>query len=203
MQNKTKRIRTCSRTKQLLKELKLEHFSQLNNLQERWPLKKEVYNHIVGALLPRIIGEVFQGFGLGFVPWINPTQGNDVDLKIFYEDKLVYVIEVLNWSERSRLTERRLCTILKNLFNYDCERILIYTILNEAVKSNELLHTINLVEIGYQILPYDLYTWFEKKGQSKGRRPYGSFQENFIKWELRNKLSPLIEGTYPHIGYKE
>jgi len=192
-------IRICAKTRQLYKEMNLDQYSTLNSFSERWPLKKEVYTHLTGALLPRIIGEVFSE--LGFKAWINPSQGNGVDLEIYLDERTVFVVEVLNWSKGSRLTSSRLNNIIKNLNEHPCEKILIYTVLNPEDKEKLPSSDINIVEIGYQILPYDFYTWFEKKGEIEGRKPYASHHIKVIKYDIRERLRPTIEKL--HIRYEK
>ena len=100
-----------------------------NETQEerpRFPCKQEEYTKTVGKLLPTILGEIFTE--LGFQAKVNPQQANGVDLEVFLGDHLVLVAEILNWSIASRLTDKRKDNIIRNLNEFNCNKVLIYTV---------------------------------------------------------------------------
>jgi len=70
-----------------------------------YPCEKYRYNKIVGKLLPRLLKSIFVDFG--FNVKVNPIEGNDVGMWIYWNNELVLVVEVLNWSIRSRLGTKR------------------------------------------------------------------------------------------------
>ena len=67
--------------------------------------EKYRYNRIVGKLLPRLLKSIFVDFG--FSVKVNPIEGNDVDMGVYWNNELVLVAEVLNWSIGSRLGNKR------------------------------------------------------------------------------------------------
>ena len=128
----------------------------------RFPCDQSEYVKTVGWLLPTILEEIFTE--LGFKVTVNPQQANGVDLEVFLEDHLVLVVEVLNWSIRSRLTNRRRGCIIRNLNEFNCRRLLIHTVplsnLNGVRESG-----IDILEIGYQILPRTFYDFYLTRNQ--------------------------------------
>jgi len=60
--------------------------------------------------------------------WVNPKQGNDVNLKVFIRNKLIIVAEILNLSVGSRLSVKKKDCIIRNLSKYKCKKLLIYTV---------------------------------------------------------------------------
>lgn len=133
----------------------------------RFPCEQLKYTKTVGKLLPTILEEIFTE--LGFRVKVNPQQANGVDLEVFLEDNLVLVAEVLNWSIASRLTNKRKGNIIKNLNEFNCNKVLIHTVpLSnlDGLKENGI-HTL---EIGYQVLPETYYSFFLTKGQVVKRK---------------------------------
>ncbi len=116
--------------------------------------------------------------------WINSSQGNDVDLKVWDKDTLVIVGEILNWSIVSELARKRLRKMISNLKEYSCRRLMIYTHLDE----NSLLafkeSGIDTLGIGYQILPKYYYNFYASKGQVIGRK----IDSKETRLDLKNKL---------------
>ena len=137
--------------------------------RKRYPVKRSEYARAVGRLLPHRIGQILKELGLtedaGFRVWINCSQANDVDLKIYFRDDLILVAEILNWSFRSRLSDKRSNNIVSNLLKYDCARLLIYTCLDERSIEYFTEKNIHLIGIGYQLLPKHFYKHFSKLDQ--------------------------------------
>ena len=131
--------------------------------RKRFPIEKTRYLQCVGRLLPHRISQVFKE--LGFETWINSRQGNDIDLKVYLGDELIIVGEILNWSIYSKLSYKRKENIINNLSKYDCKKVLIYTILDDRDLECFANKGIDLIEIGYQLLPEHFYDHFLKKGQ--------------------------------------
>jgi len=120
------------------------------------------YTERVGELLPNILGKIFRE--LGFEVWVNPQQVNGVDLKVCRESNPVIVAEVLNWSIRSRLTLRRRDCIIENLNRFVCKKLLVHTIQLSGLDTLRE-NGIDLLCVGYQVLPQDFYDFYLNKEQ--------------------------------------
>ncbi|MHA1828265.1 MAG: hypothetical protein ACTSX6_06415 [Candidatus Heimdallarchaeaceae archaeon] len=157
--------------------------------RKRYPVEKSRYYQCVGRLLPHRIGQIFHE--LGFKTWVNPKQGNDIDLKVFLGNKLTIAIEALNWSVGSVLSEKRKNNIIKNLTKYNCKRLLIYTVLNKNAPEDLEDFTrnrISLIKIGYQLLPKEFFKFFFEKRQIDFRKIDSSETKEDIKKKLANYL---------------
>lgn len=150
----------------------------------RYPDAQEKYCQIVGRLLPTIVGIVLSD--LGFRVWINKDQSNGVDLKVFDKgNNLVLVAEILNWSLFSRMSEKRKNWIVCNLSEFSCNRVLIYsTLQNEQILDDLCLYHISLLKIGYQVLPKSYYEHYVKKDQAICRR----LDNEETRKEIRSKI---------------
>jgi len=142
-------------------------------IRRRYPIKKSEYARAVGRLLPHRIAQILEELGLtenvGFEVRVNCSQANDVDLKIFYRGNVILVAEILNWSPRSRLSNKRKNSITKNLLKYNCVRLLIYTVLDGHSIEYFTKKKICLLEIGYQLLPRSFYNFYKDKNQIEHR----------------------------------
>lgn len=151
----------------------------------RFPCKQIEYTKTVGRLLPTILGEIFAE--LGFKVKVNPQQENGVDIEVFLGDNLVLVAEILNWSIASRLTNRRKGNIITNLNEYNCNKVLIHTVpLSNLHALRE--NGIDLMEIGYQLLPETYYDFFLTKGQVESR----NIDSDLIRSDIRGKVLDYI-----------
>ena len=162
--------------------------------RKRYPVEKSRSYQCVGRLLPHRIGQIFHE--LGFKTWVNPKQGNDIDLKVFLGNKLTIAIEALNWSVGSVLSEKRKNNIIKNLTKYNCKRLLIYTVLNKNAPEDLEDFTrnrISLIKIGYQLLPKEFFKFFFEKRQIDFRKIDSSETKEDIKKKLK---TPTLD---PHI----
>jgi len=162
----------------------IRNYSQVEHL--RFPCEQMEYTKTVGSLLPNILGEIFTE--LGFKVKINHQQANGVDLEISLGNNLMVVAEVLNWSIRSRLTDKRKGNIIRNLNQFNCNKALIYTVplsnLN-GLKENRIY----LLEIGYQILPETYYNFFQTKGQVIRRTIDSELTRKNIRAKILNYLN--------------
>lgn len=157
--------------------------------QYRFPCEESEYKKIVGRLLPDILEEIFTE--LGFEVTVNHQQANGVDLEIFQEDNLILVAEVVNWSIGSRLTHKRKNSYIRNLSEYDCNKVFIYTVSLsnlDGFKENG----IDLLEIGYQILPQTFYNFFLAKEQVERRKIDSTDVRQDIKEKIRSYLERYI-----------
>lgn len=142
----------------------------------------------VGRLLPRRISQILRESG--FKVWINPNQGNNIDIKVWSNNStLIIVGEILNWSIGSRLAEKRLNKMISNLNNFDCRKLLVYTTLDQASVSEFIQNGIDVVEIGYQLLPKFYYDFFSVKRQVERRE----IDSEITKKDIREKITSYLE----------
>jgi len=130
----------------------------------RYPIEEERYDQSVGRLLPHRIGQILQE--LGFETWICKGQSNGIDLIVFNENGLVFVAEIINFSVKSELSRKRLNSMISNLSEYSCRRVLIFsTCKNENILADLPAYDISLLKIGYQLQPKFFYNHYAKKNQ--------------------------------------
>lgn len=134
----------------------------------RYPEKTSIYKREVGRLLQDAVGECF--VELGYRVWVNPNQGNGVDVKVWNRDELIIVKEVLNWGIGSYMSPKRSRNIIRNLSKYSCHKILFYTVGDRI--NLDWFKGIDKIKLGYQVLPLKYYRHFEKKNQVIKRRLY-------------------------------
>lgn len=165
---------------------------------EKYPVKRTIYMQNVGRLLPRRISQILRE--LGFVVWINPKQGNNVDMKVSYENSLVLVAEILNWSVCSYLSEKRCNSIISNLSKHNCHRLVIYTVLDRRNWLKLRRNRIDTLRIGYQILPEAFYHFFKLKGQITKRK----IDSHEVKNDIKSKISKYLKKKNLHVNtYKQ
>jgi len=58
-------------------------------------------------IIEELLKEAGYKKGEDFIVWVNPKQGNDVDLKVKLHGKYILVAEILNWSVKSILSQKR------------------------------------------------------------------------------------------------
>ncbi len=137
-------------------------------------------------MLPRILAVVFSGFG--FCVRVNPVEGNGVDLWVYEDSELVLAIEVLNWSIRSRLSNKRKGKIIDNLSRYKCNRVLVYSVPNSNVDEEFAKKSVDTLCIGFQLQPRKFYKFFEERRQVIRRRPISLEAVQAIKRIIKNYL---------------
>jgi len=154
--------------------------------RDRYPIHKTRYLQSVGKLLPHRICQILKE--MGYKTWMNPRQGNGIDIKVWRNNILVLVIEVLNWSIKSKLSEKRFKNIVGNLNQFNCPKALIHTVLerNDIKKFED--EGIITLKIGYQLLPRYFYEFFSKKGQTRMRK----VDSRKTKEDLEEKLQMLL-----------
>ncbi len=153
------------------------------------------YLQKTGRLLPHRIGQILEQ--LGFKTWINPKQNNGVDIKVWDNEQLVLVGEILNWSPYTRLSENRVQHITDNLLDaaYDnCERVLIYTAMeNEYALEDLEMMGITTLRIGNQILPRLFYNHYLARNQVKGRIIDSRTSTTLLKNRLTEHMQTLLQ----------
>lgn len=164
--------------------------------KKRYPVKRTVYMQTTGRLLPRRISEILREMNPNLRVWINPYQGNGIDLKVWHRSELIIAGEVLNWSVKSKLPEKRRETMISNLHEFPCRKLLVYTTLEGTHISRFIQCGIDVLEIGYQILPRFYYDFFLKKEQVIKRR----IDSNATKEDIGNELVVYLKKHFPHIS---
>ena len=165
----------------------------LVSLENKYPVESTIYMQTTGKLLPRRIYQILRELGLRV--WINPKQGNDIDLKVWYDNSLLIAGEILNWSVKSLLSHKRQYKIVSNLEEYDCRRLVVYTTLDERSISIFAEEGIDVLRIGYQILPRHYYNFFLQKNQVENRR----IDSAETKQEIRELLLNYLEKHFQHV----
>ena len=166
------------------------------NSKKRYPVKRTVYVQKTGRLLPRRISQILRELNSNFTVWINPGQGNGVDLKVWYGCDLIIAGESLNWSIGSKMSEKRREGMISNLHEFSCRKLLVYTTLDNNHVSRFVQNGIDVMEIGYQILPRFYYNFYLGKGQVIRREIDCAKTKNDIK----KKIVSYLKKHYPHIG---
>lgn len=124
----------------------------------------------MGKLLPDILKIIFLSLGASKVE-LTKGQTNGVDIKVWSSTRqLVIVGEILNWSIASLLSEKRRRTMINNLKNNNCNKVLIYTNLDKKHIPHFSFNGISQIKIGYQVLPSLYFNFFKAKGQITNRK---------------------------------
>lgn len=158
---------------------------------QRFPCKQETYTKTVGKLLPTILAEILTELGLKVK--LNPQQANGVDLEAFLEDNRILVAEILNWSIKSRLTNKRKDSIIRNLNEFNCNKVLICTVPLSNLNGLEE-NGIDLIEIGYQILPETYYKFFLAKKQVEKRTIDSDSTRRYIRARILKYIEERLLG---------
>lgn len=164
--------------------------------EKRYPVKRAVYMQTVGRLLPRRISQILKEINPDYTIWINPNQGNGIDLKVWYNNDLIIVGEILNWSIKSRLAEKRRENMISNLHEFPCRKLLICTTLEDNHVSRFIQNGIDIIGIGYQLLPRYYYNFFLEKEQVDKRM----IDHNSTKEDIKNKIIVYLKKHFSHIG---
>lgn len=149
----------------------------------------------VGRLLPRRISQILREIDSNLTVWINPEQGNDIDMRVWDNDELVFVAEILNWSIGSRMSEKRLTKMISNLNKFNCRELLVYTTLEQESLSKFIQNGIDVIEIGYQLLPEYYYDFFSSKKQVIKRK----IDSAVTKKDIKQKIISYLERSISHI----
>lgn len=155
----------------------------------KYPIDLQRYLQSVGRLLAHRIGQIFEE--LGFVSWIAKGQSNGVDLIIKdREGNLVLVAEIINWCPYSELSPTRKNSMISNLGQYNCRKLLIYTALkNEGFLDNLGGFGISLLKIGHQLLPRFFYEHFRRMNQVEQRK----IETRETKEDIKTKVVTLLQ----------
>jgi hypothetical protein len=130
----------------------------------RFPIDRREYFNCVGRLLAHRLGQIFKE--LGYQSSIAKGQSNGVDLIVSDDNIQILVAEILNFSIMTYLSEDRKNKIVRNLTEYNCRRLLIFScIANEGILRDLPLYAISTLKIGYQLHPKYFYDFFAAKDQ--------------------------------------
>lgn len=157
------------------------------NLDHKFPCG--YYPKCIGRLLPGVLGIVLRE--LGFEVEVRHQQSNGVDIKLYLNGDLVLVIEVLNWSISSRLNHKRRRCIIRNLNEYNCNKLFVYTAPLSDLDGFEE-NGICTIEIGYQILREPCYNFYLEKDQVIRRRIYSES----VKSEIKSKILEYLDNEF-------
>ena len=155
------------------------------------PCDEEIYKKCVGRLLGGVLKIILQE--LGFVVKVNHQQSNGADIQVYLGERIVFVLEVINWNITCRLYNKRRDCIIGNLSEFDCHRLFVYTNnLSQKQLTKIKEENIYLLQIGYQILRQPCYDFYDEKGYTIGRTIFS----NSIKAEIRSKILEFLDNEY-------
>ena len=160
---------------------------------ENYNLKNNVpYRQKTGLLLAHRIGQLFAE--LGYYSWINIGQSNGVDIKVWDKNfNLIIVIECLNWYQTTNLDVYRKARIIRNLSEYHCNRLLIYTVMGNEYTLNDLFFEgISTIKIGFQIVARYFYRKI-KANQAMGRKVDSRETKEILQSKLEEYVQSLSD----------
>lgn len=169
----------------------------MRKYSNKYPIEdKREYLQSIGRLLPHRIGQILKELNFtkddGYRIWMNPKQGNDVDLKVWHNNALILVGEILNWCVKSWLSKKRKSWIIKNLSKYNCWRVLIYTTFsNEYLLEDLSVNGISLLKIGFQLLPKSFHDFFVRKNQVENRKK----DSRVSKQDIKSKIIEYLQSS--------
>ena len=169
----------------------MEVFYLSVNCNQHYDLKNNVsYRHKTGKLLAHRIGQSYTE--LGYHTWINPGQSNGVDLKVWNRNwNLDIVAEILNWSQTTKLNVHRKASIIRNLSDYRCNKLLIYTAMGNEYTLRDLVpEGISTLKIGFQIVARYYYRKLSAD-QVVGRKVDSKETKELLKSKLKEYLQSL------------
>jgi hypothetical protein len=154
----------------------------------RYPVERTKYNKIVGKTRVENIAKILREFG--FTVETEEPENHDVDVWISKDEKLVLVIEVLNWRKMDYMDFDRLQSIVKNLGNPKYEnvaKLLVYSF--DSNIKNRMDHLVNrdidFLEIGFQTQPQDFYTFYgDQVALFCGMKPDGEETKRVLREKL-------------------
>ena len=163
---------------------------------ERYPCAQAEYLQKTGELLQHRVSQAFKE--LKFKTKICKGQGNGVDLFVYdQEGNLLLVIEMLNWSPRSYLSAPRKTSIIENLSEFTCARLLIYTTMkNEDMLRDLKLYNIDLLKLDFQILPRLFHNYFERQNRVLLRE----IDSDGTQRHITNRIFRYMQSLNLHLG---
>jgi len=137
------------------------------------------------------IGQLFAE--LGYCTWISKGQSTGLDLKVWdCENNLVIVAEILNWGPDTNLNGERKRKIIDNLSGYECNKLLIYTNMNNEYTLDGLgSKGISTLRIGYQIFARYFYPRLKAVHKLNGREIDSRETTLHLKQRLKEHLQAL------------
>ena len=171
-----------------------------NKFSLRYPTTRREYARIVGKILVDMLARILHD--LGFTVHINPLQANGVDMSIFYQGKLIAVLEIMNWGMSNNLDIKRFNSIVNNLSAFNCPKFVVisYRIcLGDFEEELEKLG-IKTIEIGFHLVPLEYYSWFKARNRHYDKKPLIPSVYEEIESRL-SKLCLCISNTRLILGF--
>jgi hypothetical protein len=153
----------------------------------RYPVERMEYNKIVGKTRVENIAQTLRELGFSVVT--KKPENHDVDMWVFKNEKLVLVIEVLNWRNTDYMDEDSWLSVVKNFRNPQYEsiaKLLVYSFYSNIKNqmSNLEKRGIDFLELGFQTQPPDFYKFYEKVAAIYGMKPDGKETEKLLRENL-------------------
>jgi hypothetical protein len=140
----------------------------------RYPVKRIEYCKFVGKTRVDNISKILKD--LGFTVIVRKIENNDVDILVYKNDKLVLVVEVLNWRKNVYMDYKRVKSIKQNFSNpkySDARKLMIFSFrknIENQLRYFERLN-IDLLEVGFQTQPTQFYKFFKRQEKANDMRP--------------------------------
>jgi len=165
----------------------------------RFPCKKIEYCNEVGELGETYYRTVFRD--LGFNVDEKDVNSNGADLVVSYSDscgtsRVLLVAEILNWWLLSYLTKKRARSIVSNLSKYrGIPKLLFlpFMMMTKEIEHYLISHHINIVPIGFQILPKSFHDFFRKKNEIHARKRDSKYALSFLKNKILRTIRRIKE----------
>jgi hypothetical protein len=156
---------------------------------ERYPIDQRLYTKCVGSLLQHRVGQILKD--LGYRTKVARVESNGVDLKVYKEESnLILVGEIINWSCCSYPNKKRKKGIIRNLSQYPCRKLLIYSTMGKEFLLESLeSQDISKLKIGYQLLPRHFYDHFARQNKILYRR----VDSRETTQDIRAKIANLLQ----------
>lgn len=148
---------------------KFNTLSTTQNLTYHFPVKSCEYRRYVGDILPAVLEFVFKD--KGFSVDVNWAFQNGVDMQIYHSNTLIIVAEVVNVWKKSFINSKRAEQYIKNLRNYDCNKVVISSLSANLEECFNDILDIDIVCLGFQLLPIPFYEFFKRKKEVDMRKP--------------------------------
>jgi Holliday junction resolvase len=153
----------------------------------RYPVKRTEYCKIVGKTRVDNISKILED--LGFTVIVRKIEDDDVDIIVYKNDKLVLVIEVLNWRENIYMDFKRVKSIKQNFSSpkySDARKLMIFSFRKNI--ENQLRYfqglNIDLLEVGFQTQPTQFHKFFKRQGKANDMKPNNSRTKKLEKRKL-------------------
>jgi hypothetical protein len=173
----------------------------------RYPVERTEYCKTVGKTRVENISAILRE--LGFIVITGEPENDDVDIWVFKDEKLVLVIEVLNWRKTLYMDVRRLMSITENFDNpryLNSRKLLVFSFWKNIKNQMNFLEDkgIDFLEVGFQTQPVDFYRFYnEDERLALGMQPDCDETREILKRKIVDYLeeTDLIRALYSTIPY--